>query len=240
MRWVMGYAAALCVLVLVVSQSVIIPTFFMPFFRWHYHRVDANTGLDIAQTIGMSQEDLMYVTVELLDYMRGRRDTLEGITADVPGRRVYGENFFTDLEIRHMIDVRVLYDRLFIIRNVAFFLLAALVLAMVYLKYKPAFLLARCSREIMAGFLIITIIMAGIISINFNRSWDIFHYIFFDNDYWRLTPFVDLMINMVPLHFFLFISIFVGGLICVMSAFIIGGSTVYLRLNNKEIGFNRQ
>ena len=235
----MGYAAALCVLVLIVSQSVIIPTFFMPFFRWHYNRADAATGLDIAETIGMSHDDLMYVTVELLDYMRGRRDSLEGITADVPGRRVYGENFFTDLEIRHMVDVRVLYDWLFIIRNVTFFLFIALVLGMVYLKYKIGFLLARCCREVMAGFLIITLIMAGIISINFDHSWDIFHYIFFNNDYWRLTPFVDLMINMVPLHFFLNISIFVGGLICAGAIIIIGGATFYIRQTKDRNGFGR-
>jgi len=234
----MGYLAALCVMVLIVSQSVIIPTFFMPFFRWHYNRVDTTTGLDIAETIGISHEDLMYVTVELLDYMRGRRDTLEGITAYVSGRRFYGQNFFTDLEIRHMIDVRILYDRLFIIRNVAFFLLIALLLGLILMKDKPLYVLAKCSREVVAGFLILTVIAAGIIAIDFDHSWTIFHHIFFDNDYWLLTPFVDLMINMVPLHFFLNISIFIGGLITVVSAVIILVSSLYLR-GQKTLGFGR-
>jgi len=239
MRWVLGYGTALCILVLIISQSVIIPTFFMPFFRWHYNRVDISTGRDIAETIGISHEDLMYVTIELLDYMRGRRSSLEGITAEVPGRRIYGENFFTDLEIRHMIDVRVLYDRLFIIRNVAFFTLIALILAMILLKFKPLYFISKCGRQVMVLFLVITLIMAGVISINFNRSWDIFHYIFFDNNYWRLTPFVDLMINMVPLHFFLHISIFVGILITVFSAAVIGGGTFYLRKNSNSNGYIR-
>lgn len=231
MRWVMGYTAALCVLVLVVSQSVIIPTFFMPFFSRQYRRNET------AEAIGISDEDLLRVTRELLDYMRGRRDSLEGITAEVRGRdarasREYGENFFSPTEIRHMYDVRVLYDRLFVARNVAFFLLIAIVLGMVLLRENPLFLLARCAREVLAGFIALVVILAGVIAIDFERSWDIFHYIFFRGDaanYWRLTPFVDLMINMYPLQFFLNISIFVAVLLAIFCAAIIGGATIYLR-----------
>jgi hypothetical protein len=116
----MGYVAALCVLVLVVSQSVIVPTFFLPFFNWQY------TRMETAEEIGIAHKDLMRVTTELLDYMRGRRESLHGITAEVFGfheiaSRTYGQNFFTPREIRHMVDVRVLYEQLFTVRNVAFF-----------------------------------------------------------------------------------------------------------------------
>jgi integral membrane protein (TIGR01906 family) len=233
MRWVLGYAAALCVLMLIISQSVIIPTFFMPFFRWQYAQMET------AEILGISEEDLMRVTGELLDYMRGRRDTLHGITAEVNGRdhrasRAYGENFFSPTEIRHMYDVRVLYDQLYIVRNVSFFLLIALVLGMYLIKENPLFLLARCTREVAAGFLALAAITTGIIAINFERSWDIFHYIFFRGDaanYWRLTPFVDLMINMYPLQFFLNISIFVGILLLVGCGLLILGGTLYLRYN---------
>ena len=247
MRWVMGYAAAVCVLVLIISQSVIIPTFFMPFFNWHYNRASVSRPMiqgymTIPESLGMTHDDLMDVTVELLDYMRGRRDTLHGITARAEGFRVYGENFFTQREIYHMYDVRMLYDILFVVRNVSFFLLAALILGMILLKYNPLFLLARCGREIMAGFLALTLIMAILISIDFERSWDLFHYIFFFFDYeslWRLTPYRDLMINMVPLHFFLNISIFLGGLITIFSAIVITAGTIYLRQQKKTIGFSR-
>jgi integral membrane protein (TIGR01906 family) len=195
--------------------------------------------MDIAETLGISHEDLMRVTGELLDYMRGRRDTLHGITAEVQGRnerasREYGQNFFSSTEIRHMYDVRVLYDQLFIVRNVAFFLFIALILGMFLIKENPLFLLSRCAREVQAGFLALAVLLTGVIAINFERSWDIFHYIFFRGDaanYWRLTPFVDLMINMYPLHFFLNISIFVGVLLLVASAAVIVGGTVYIRVN---------
>ncbi|MCL2840000.1 MAG: TIGR01906 family membrane protein [Defluviitaleaceae bacterium] len=242
MRWVMGYATALCILVLIISQSVIIPTFFMPFYDWHYSRPVVTYegmlgGMTIPESLGMTHDDLMDVTRGLLDYMIGRRDSLEGITAHAEDLRIYGEDFFTQREIDHMIDVRMLFDILFIVRNVAFFLLVALILGMILLKLNPLFLMARCSREVMVGFLIITVIMAILISIDFERSWDLFHYIFFFFDYemlWRLTPYRDLMINMVPLHFFLHISIFVGVLLVVASAVVIVISTMYLRLKKAE------
>jgi integral membrane protein (TIGR01906 family) len=202
---------------------------------------------DTAQTLGMTQDDLMYVTGELLGYMRGRRDTLHGITVEVNGRdarasRVYGENFFSPTEIRHMYDVRDLYDLLYVVRNVAFFLFVALVLGMIYFKEDPLYLLSRCAREVFAGFLVLAVIVSGIISINFERSWDVFHYIFFRGDaanYWRLVAFEDLMINMFPLGFFLRISIFVGVLILVASVAVIVGGTVYLKRLDDMPGFRR-
>ena len=218
-RWVMGYAAALCLLVLIISQSIIIPTFFMPFFRWQYAR------LDVAETIQVSDEELMRVTESLLDYMRGRRDTLEDIYAVVAGEE---RRFFSDIEIRHMIDVRVLYDRLFIVRNVAFFMMVGIVLGLALMRHRLLYVLARCVREIMAGFLILSLIMIGIIAIDWYRAFEVFHLIFFDNDYWILDPRVDLLINMVPYAFFIHISIFIAVIMGGVPVTIIVASTLYL------------
>jgi len=220
MRWAMGYLTALCLLVLIVSQSIIIPTFFMPFFRWQFDR------LGVSETIQVEYQELMRVTTELLDYMRGRRDSIEDIYAVVAGEE---RRFFSDIEIRHMIDVRILYDRLFIARNVAFFAMVALVLGMILLRYRTLYVLARCTREIMAGFLILAAIAIGVIAIDFDRSFEIFHLIFFNNDYWILDPRVDLLINMVPLSFFIHISIFIALILGLVPVAIIIASSVYLR-----------
>jgi len=234
MRWVMGYLVALCLLMLIFAQSIIIPTFFMPFFRWQYDR------LDVANTIQVSDEELMSVTVELLDYMRPRlfgqrRDTLDGITAIVAG---YEREFFSDIEKRHMIDVRELYDILFMVRNIAFFLLAALIMGMLLLKYRVLYVLARCSRDILAGFLILSAVLVGIIAFDFDRAFIIFHHIFFDNDYWILDPRVDLLINMVPIYFFIHISIFIAGILVITPLVIILISSLYLR-NAVLLGYDR-
>ncbi|MCL1878570.1 MAG: TIGR01906 family membrane protein [Defluviitaleaceae bacterium] len=236
MKWVMGYSAALCVLALIISQSIIIPTFFTPFFRWHYNRAET------AAEIGIDPDDLMHVTVELLAYMRGRRDSLHGITAEVHGHterasRTYGDNFFTDREITHMYDVRELYDILFMARNIALFSLIALIFAMIYFRENPLLLISRCSREVLVGFFILMLAVAGISALNFTRAWDIFHYIFFFHDAdqtWRLTRFVDLMINMFPLEFFISISIFVAVLITIFSTLVVTFASVYLHKRNKK------
>jgi len=230
MRYVLGYATAICLLVLIVCQSIIIPTFFLPFFRQQY------ANQEIAEYIGMSDEDLMYVTVELLDYMRGRRDDLEGIQAYVNGVQV---EFFSERDKIHMVDVRVLYDRLFMVRNVAFFGFIGLVLLMAITKTKVGHFLSRCSREVMAGFFLLSGIMAGIIAIDFDRAFEVFHLIFFDNDYWILFPPRDRLVMIVPLQFFINISIFIGILMAVVPIIIIIAATIYLRREANNPGYGR-
>ena len=234
MRYVMGYITALCLLVLIVCQSIIFPTFFMPFFRQQYAREHPSQGMTVAEYIGMSDEDLMYVTAELLNYMRGRRDSLEGIRATVNGVE---QEFFSERDIIHMVDVRVLYDRLFMVRNAAFWGLLAMIGLMAITKSPVRHLLARCSREVMAGFLLLSAITAGVIAIDFERAFEIFHLIFFDNDYWILFPPRDRLVMMVPIEFFVNISIFIGALMAAVPVAIIIGATVYLRYEANRPGY---
>ena len=228
MRWVMGYGIAVCLLLIIISQSIIFPTFFMPFFTWQYER------LDVSETIQVEHDELMRVTTELLDYMRGRRESLEDIYAVVAGQE---RRFFSDIEIRHMIDVLDLYNIAFMIRNIAFFVMVGLMLGMVLLRYNVLHVICRCCREVQTGFLILSGIVVGLIAINFGRAFNIFHYIFFDNDYWILDPRVDLLINMVPIYFFIHISIFIGLLLLLASLAVIIVSTIYLRRTRSRTFF---
>ncbi|MCL2527185.1 MAG: TIGR01906 family membrane protein [Defluviitaleaceae bacterium] len=230
MRHILGYITALCLLTLIVCQSIIFPTFFLPFFRQQY------ASQERADYIGMSDEELMYVTVELLNYMRGRRDDMDGIRATVNGEE---QEFFSERDKIHMVDVRVLYDRLFIVRNVAFFGFVGLVLLMAITKSPVRHLLARCSREVMAGFLLLSAILAGVIAIDFDRAFEIFHLIFFNNDYWILFPPRDRLVMMVPLQFFINISIFIGILWASLPIIVIIAATIYLRYEANRPGFGR-
>jgi len=220
MRWVLGCGVAICLLLVILSQSIIFPTFFMPFFTWQYNR------LEVAETIDIEKDELMRVTGELLDYMRGRRESLEDIYAIVAGEE---RRFFSDIEIRHMIDVLDLYNIAFMIRNIAFFAMVGLVLGMVLLKYRVLYVLSHCCRGVLAGFLALTAILVLIIALDFNHAFNIFHEMFFSNDYWILDPRVDLLINMVPLGFFIHISIFIAGLLLISCASVITAASLYLR-----------
>jgi len=205
----------------------------MPFYGWQYDRPREYrpfNGRSAVETIGADKAELMRVTEELLDYMAGRRDSLDGIRAVVYGVE---REFFSDLEKRHMIDVRILYDRLFIVRNISAILLALAVVLLIVKKFKPLEILARCTCHVFIGFLSLITLLALIISIDFDRAWTIFHHIFFRNDYWLLTHRVDLLIDLVSLSFFLHISIFVGSIVLFCSALVITASCLYLR--NKRL-----
>lgn len=220
MRWLLGYIAALCLVLIIISQSIIFPTFFMPFFTWQYNR------LNVAENIDIEKDELMRVTTDLLDYMRGRRDSLEDVYAVVAGEE---RRFFSDIEIRHMIDVLDLYNIAFMVRNVAFFLMVGLILCLFLLRVRVMYVLARCFRHVLTGFLALSALLVIFIAINFESAFDTFHRIFFNNDYWLLNPRVDLLINMVPLGFFIHISIFIAGLLVLSSLAVILASTIYLR-----------
>ena len=253
MRHVLGYGAALCLLVLILCQSIIFPSFFMPFFRQQFNRTyerhvfnrpgEPPANVPLAEAIHMDFDELMHVTTELLDYMRGRRDNLYGIRAVVdgvqrgPAEEGYQE-FFGPREIDHMVDVRVLYDRLYIVRNVAFFGLIGLLAAMALLKYNVLHLLARCSREIMAGFLGLGLILVGLVALDFDRAFEIFHLILFNNDYWLLNPQHHLLINIVPIEFFVSIAIFIGALMSGIPLLVIIVNTLYLRWEKRRTGLS--
>ena len=225
MRWVIGYIIAICFTLIIISQSIIFPTFFMPFYTWQYNR------LEVAATINIEKDELMRVTEELLDYMRGARPSLEDIYATVAGEE---RRFFSDIEIRHMIDVLDLYNIAFMVRNVAIWAIIGLILIMALLKYPIMQTICRCVREVLTVFLVLSAILVGLIAINFNHAFNIFHHIFFNNDYWILDPRVDLLINMVPLSFFVHISIFIGLLILLKSGLVIAGASIYLHRNKPK------
>jgi len=216
----MGYVVAICLLLVIVSQSIIFPSFHTPFFRWQFNR------LNVAENIQIEKDELMYVTSELLDYMRRNRSTMDGITAVVAGQE---REFFSEIEKRHMMDVQHLYSIAFMVRSIAFFLMIGLVLGMILLKPQVLYILARCTREVMTGFLLIAAIVAGAVAFNFQRAFDVFHLMFFPyNNDWRLNPTTDLLINMVPTGFFIHISIFIGALMAGAAILVILVSSIYL------------
>ena len=243
-----GYTFAVMVLLFIITQTVLFATFFMPFFEWQFERprdYRPFNGTSAVQTIGIQKDELMRVTTELLDYMRGRRDTLDGIQAVVMGEN---REFFSDLEKRHMIDVRVLYDWVFAIRAISASFVTSVILYLLAIKrnwlrfsvkktHSDELILKVLfsTRQVITGFLIIAKLTTIAIATDFARAWDFFHVIFFNNDYWILTHRVDLLLDMVSLSFFLHISIMIGGIILVAGVCAIVLSSVLLkRLGGKK------
>lgn len=151
----------------------------------------------VSQTIGVRTEQLMDVTEQMMAYLEGDRDTLDGITAEVNGKQ---REFFNEREKAHMIDVKSLYlgaIRLMPALLAAIFILLAVSIA----KGQPLFFktAAVSSAAVCVGL----IALVWLISMDFTRAFIIFHEIFFSNDLWILDEKTSLLINIVPEGFFM-------------------------------------
>lgn len=185
--------AYISIFVAIIITSVDVMSFDIKFFRDFYSENES------AEAIGISFEDLMISTEVLLDYTRGKKDSLD-VLVTVDGGR---EMMFNKREVDHMVDVRDLYLNAILIRN----LLAGLFLSILILdvlrkkfSFEQHWQAVKNASTVMFA-LIGFIVMAALI--DFNTFWTTFHLIFFRNDLWLLNPNTDRLIMMVPLDFFI-------------------------------------
>lgn len=149
---------------------------------------------DVLDDLDMKMEDVMYVTEEMMAYLRGDRDTLSVITT-VEGQE---QDFFNEQDRFHMGEVRDLFIGGLNIRTGA---VVTALICLVFLIASKACLkkiLAR-SYQIALGITGAAVIFIGAAAlIDFNAVFVQFHHIFFDNDLWLFDPAEDYMIRMLP------------------------------------------
>lgn len=162
------------------------------FYRTEYEKYDVTSSL------GMKLEDVMKVTVQMMDYLIDREEELS-ITTMVEGKE---QDFFNEQDRLHMADVKVLFLGGLKLRNWAAVVALALVAVLILRK-------ADLGSVLFKGFIrafVAVLIAAGIIGIlfatDFTKYFTIFHEIFFTNDLWMFDPAEDYMIRMLPEGFF--------------------------------------
>ncbi|MBR2769055.1 MAG: TIGR01906 family membrane protein [Solobacterium sp.] len=148
---------------------------------------------------GMSMEDNLRATVCLLDYLKDKRDDIR-ITGTVNGveREVFNER-----ETLHMVDVKALYQKVFLVRNIMAVIGFAIMAWMIFKEKMNlrAFLQAGFKEGVLATFFLIAFVAVWALA-DFNAFWTQFHLFFFDNDLWLLDPNTSIMINLFPSSFF--------------------------------------
>ena len=202
-QWAAGVILAFAVIaaVLITSFEIAMYSDFRVYQK-EYEKYDVLSELD------MTMDDAMYVTREMMAYLRGERDTLSVVTT-VEGKE---QDFFNEQDRFHMGEVRYLFIGGLNIR------LGACVIAVLCL----AFLIAVradirriLSRSYVAA-LGITAAVAAVIGlaavIDFNAVFVQFHHIFFDNDQWIFDPASDYMIRMLPEGLFYDFVMRIGGI----------------------------
>ena len=204
LRWIAGGAASVAaVVILLISgfQAAMYADFGV------YER--EYTKYQVLRELDMEMEDAMYVTREMMAYLKGDRERLSVVTT-VEGTE---QDFFNEQDRLHMDDVQGLFLGGLALRRGAFAVLAAALV----------FLAAACRKEIwrtlarsfqaVLGILAALILFLGIaMARNFNAVFTKFHEIFFDNDLWIFDPAEDYMIRMLPEGLFFDMVIRIGGI----------------------------
>ncbi len=150
---------------------------------------------NISEVTGIEKKNLMIITKEMLDYLKGNREDLI-MFAEVNGET---EQVFEEREILHMVDVKELFSKGYIIKNI---MLIVLIIALGWLAiyYREAI-----GKTLIASSLwpmILMSILGLLMYVDFNKYFTYFHHIFFTNDLWLLDPNTDILIQMLPIEFF--------------------------------------
>ena len=204
-----GVIAAFCLMIILFITSVEAVVYWTPgYFEKEYTKYHVLDSLP-----SMTMEDLLTVTDEMMDYLKGKRENLH-VETTMGGEQ---REFFNEREIAHMEDVQVLFLKAISIRRICLVLCVLMIAFMIITK-------ARISRVLPASlcmgtglFFGIIAVLALIISTDFTKYFVMFHHIFFTNDLWILDPSTDMLINIVPEGFFMDTAGRIALLFCVTS-----------------------
>ena len=175
----------------------------------------------------MTMGDLLIVTEEMMDYLRGNREDLHVWTT------MGGENreFFTEREIAHMEDVQGLFLAAIFLRRLCLMIIFFCIGTIYFTKGKLRLILPKMLFFGTLLFFGTAAVLGLIISTDFSKYFIVFHHIFFDNDLWILDPSVDMLINIVPEPFFMDTAFFILILYGVLALMVLGISFVLMRKN---------
>ena len=218
----LGLAAAFCLMFVVLITSVEAVAYGIDgYFEKQYAKYH------VLERVRMEMEDLLLVTDEMMEYLKGEREDLV-VNTIVDGKE---REFFNEKEKRHMVDVQGLFLGAIRLRRLA--LAVILLCGAILLKKGEKHTLLRMLQWGVGLFLGGMAGLALLISTDFTKYFTYFHLIFFDNDDWILNPKTDLLINIVPEGFFRDTAYLIAGLFLAASFLIWLGAGVLRRRAKK-------
>ena len=201
MKKALSYFCAVCVCLFATLSVIVIVieycSYDSVFFQKQFQSYDAKG------VIGITEAELADVTAVLQGYLRGDVPTLD-VEVVRAGERV---QFFNEREKFHMIDVLVLFNFARFVKG--FSLVAAFGFALLLFVLQRKNTLAFLSKTVLwfvGSVFAIIAAFALVISQNFEKAWNFAHTLDFSNDLWLLDPSTDMLINLVPLEFFIAIT----------------------------------
>ena len=210
LRFFLGIVLSFSLIFIALISSVEIAAYSdFSFYEKEYNKYAVTSSVDI------SMPELMNVTKDMMAYLKGDREKLSDIQANIGGTYI---TFFNEREVLHMEDVRGLFIGAVYLRYILVFIS---IICIIFAKISRVRISHFLSNVLIFGTLItlaLTDILVFLIAGDFEKYFIIFHHIFFNNDLWMLDPATDNLINIVPQGFFMDMS---KRIVIIFSAFIL-------------------
>ncbi len=202
-RWIATALFFIAVPLFLVLTNVRVAAMEPRVYGYAYSQYDgvARTGIDRTQ--------LDAATGEIVSYFRSRSgDELLDIRVLVDGEV---EALYTQREVLHMRDVRNLFQLTFRVQEIAFVYLVTYVVV-VFLWSRERGLRELATQSMIAGGATVALLGATAIGVlmGFDRLFEQFHLLSFSNDFWRLDPATDRLVQMFPFGFWFDVTLAVG------------------------------
>ena len=186
---------------------------------------------DVETRTGLPREEISRAGRELRQYFNNDEATIS-ILVEEGGQEV---SLFNERETAHLRDVKDLFQLTNAIQELGVaFIFAYAVGVFVWAREGS---LRRLATQVLAGSLvaIVAIVaLGGVALLGFDRAFEQFHFIAFNNDLWRLDPRTDSLIQMFPEGFWFDATMLVGLLTVTEAAVLALGSGLYLGLTRRR------
>lgn len=187
MKKTIAVIISIAIILISLAYSIEINAYDLSYYQGAYKKYE------IEEATGKTEDELLEISEDIILYLKNE------------GGSELLEPHFNEREILHMVDVQDIFK---LKTGIKYLSIVSLILGLAYyIKKKETLYLSRFIVRFLFGFYGLVALLVGLVSLNFSKSFIIFHHIFFDNDLWLLNPKTDLMIQMLPEGFFLDIAV---------------------------------
>jgi integral membrane protein (TIGR01906 family) len=220
-RWTTTALFVIAVPLFLVLTNVRIAAMWTPVYDYAF------TEYDGPARTGIARPELDRAAQEIIAYFQSTEDDLLlDIRVEEDGRQV---PLFNQREVLHMSDVRDLFQVVFGVQEVAFAYIVVYIAAVVLWSRERS--MRRLARQgIAAGLLAFGALAIGAVGVlvNFDSLFTQFHLLSFANDFWKLSPDRDHLVQMFPQGFWFDVSLAVGVITLLEGALIASIGAGYL------------